>query len=75
VAGENARATRWTRKRLATSASGHDPSRRQPSLPCWATTSFPISHWKKVWSTNPLERLNKEVKRRTWFASDPKIPR
>jgi transposase-like protein len=30
-----------------------------------AFTSFPISHWKKIWSTNPLERLNKEVKRRT----------
>jgi putative transposase len=29
-----------------------------------AFTSFPVAHWKKVWSTNPLERLNKEVKRR-----------
>jgi putative transposase len=30
-----------------------------------AFTSFPSSHWKKIWSTNPLERLNKEIKRRT----------
>src|SRR4051794_14380149 len=30
-----------------------------------AFTGFPVSHWKKIWSTNPLERLNKEVKRRT----------
>jgi len=30
-----------------------------------AFTSFPVSHWKKIWSTNPLERVNKEVKRRT----------
>jgi transposase-like protein len=26
---------------------------------------FPQPHWKKVWSTNLLERLNEEVKRRT----------
>jgi transposase-like protein len=30
-----------------------------------AFTGFPVSHWKKVWSTNPLEWLNKEIKRRT----------
>jgi transposase-like protein len=30
-----------------------------------AFTSFPPGHWKKLWSTNPLERLNKEIKRRT----------
>jgi transposase-like protein len=30
-----------------------------------AFASFPTSHWVKIWSTNPLERLNKEVKRRT----------
>jgi transposase-like protein len=26
---------------------------------------FPVAHWRKLWSTNPLERLNKELKRRT----------
>ncbi|SFH68997.1 transposase, partial [Cryobacterium levicorallinum] len=26
---------------------------------------FPPKHWRQVWSTNPLERLNKEIKRRT----------
>ncbi len=30
-----------------------------------AFSGFPVGHWKKIWSTNPLERLNKEIKRRT----------
>jgi putative transposase len=30
-----------------------------------AFTSFPRAHWIKVWSTNPLERINKEIKRRS----------
>jgi putative transposase len=30
-----------------------------------AFTAFPVAHWKKLWSTNLLERLNKEIKRRT----------
>ena len=30
-----------------------------------AFTSFPVAHWRKIWSTNPLERLNAEIKRRT----------
>ena len=30
-----------------------------------AFAAFPLSHWKKIWSTNPLERVNKEIKRRT----------
>ena len=30
-----------------------------------AFNAFPRAHWRKIWSTNPLERLNKEIKRRT----------
>jgi transposase-like protein len=30
-----------------------------------AYLAFPQEHWKQIWSNNPLERLNKEVKRRT----------
>jgi putative transposase len=30
-----------------------------------AYKSFPKEHWAKIHSTNPLERLNKEIKRRT----------
>jgi len=29
-----------------------------------AFTSFPKGHWQKIWSNNPIERLNKEIKRR-----------
>jgi transposase-like protein len=30
-----------------------------------AFTAFPQAHWRKIWSTNPLERVNGEIKRRT----------
>ena len=30
-----------------------------------AYLAFPGEHWRQIWSNNPLERLNKEVKRRT----------
>jgi transposase-like protein len=35
----------------------------QPDLLAFA--GFPTRHWRQIWSTNPLERVNKEIKRRT----------
>jgi transposase-like protein len=35
---------------------------------------FPQEHWCKIWSTNPLERLNKTIKFRTnWVTGPPEL--
>jgi transposase-like protein len=35
-----------------------------------AFAAFPQAHWRKVWSTNPLERVNVEIKRRADVVGD-----
>ena len=38
------------------------PIDAQPDLTAFA--AFPREHWTKIWSNNPIERLNREIKRR-----------
>lgn len=40
-------------------------SMRDARTDALAFRTFPPGHWRKIWSNNPLERLNKEVKRRS----------
>jgi putative transposase len=41
------------------------PLLREARQDLTAFAGFPPAHRRKIWSTNPLERLNREVKRRT----------
>ena len=36
---------------------------RQAREEITAFADFPDAHWRKVWSTNPVERSNREIKR------------
>jgi putative transposase len=38
---------------------------REAKADLTAFADFPHAHWRKIWSTNPIEGLNREVKRRT----------
>ena len=37
--------------------------RAHPDLTAFA--DMPTDHWRKLWSNNPIERLNREIKRRS----------
>lgn len=36
----------------------------RPTLTYWRSLRSAKAHWQKIWSNNPIERLNKEIKRR-----------
>jgi putative transposase len=52
------------REQLAKSFPRIGPLMDEAKAEVLAFTAFPRAHWSKIWSTNPLERVNKEIKRR-----------
>jgi hypothetical protein len=64
----------WERTTVATSRT-HDHEVASPLVvyesvveaapDLLAFTGFPKEHWRQLWSNNSLERLNKEIRRRT----------
>ncbi len=63
VRSADARAAPSTVEPKAVSSTRAIYPRLAPDL--LAFTSLPQAHWRKIWSTNPLERLNGEIKRRS----------
>jgi putative transposase len=53
------------RDQLAPSFPKVGPLMDEAKAEVLAFTAFPKAHWRKIWSTNPLERVNKEIKRRS----------
>ncbi|MFD9630754.1 transposase [Streptomyces violascens] len=55
--------TSWTRWRP--SSPRPQPTWKPPRVDVLAFTAFPRESWRQIWSNNPQERLNKEIRRRT----------
>jgi transposase-like protein len=65
-AGPDEMATQWDHVRDSLAERFEKAARimDQAKTEVLAFNTFPRAHWRQIWSTNPLERLNKELKRR-----------
>ena len=64
---------------ITLSGSGRELDYQKHEEDVLAYMAFPQEHWTCIYSTNPLERVNEEVKRRTnvvgVFPDDPSVIR
>jgi transposase-like protein len=67
------------RDQLATPFPKIGPLMDEAKVEVLAFTAFPRAHWTKIWSNNPIERVNKEIKRRSRvvgiFPNEPAVIR
>ena len=54
------------RDQLAATFPKIEPLMNDAKAEVLAFTAFPRAHWPKIWSTNPLERVNKEIPVMDW---------